>query len=37
MGKVVLPSGRGILTLRATDIPGKQSIELRSLVLTRQK
>ena len=34
MGEVQLPKGRGSLTLRATDIPGKGVIEVRAVVLT---
>lgn len=34
-GTVRLPAGRGALTLRALDIPGREVMHLRSLVLTR--
>lgn len=34
MGDVTLPKGRGTLTLRATDIPGRQVIDVRAVVLT---
>lgn len=34
MGEIALPQGRGTLTLRATEIPGKQAVEVRSIVLT---
>jgi arylsulfatase A-like enzyme len=34
LGVLELKRGRGILTLRATDIPGKQVIDVRALVLT---
>ena len=34
VGELVLPKGRGPLTLRATDIPGKGVIEVRAVVLT---
>jgi hypothetical protein len=34
VGKIELGQGRGKLTLRALDIPGKQVMELRYVVLT---
>jgi arylsulfatase A-like enzyme len=34
LGVVELPRGRGELTLRATDIPGKRVIEVRAVTLT---
>ena len=34
LGEIMLLRGRGLLTLRATEIPGKQAIEVRSTVLT---
>ncbi|MEM8680830.1 MAG: N-acetylgalactosamine 6-sulfate sulfatase, partial [Planctomycetota bacterium] len=37
LGTIHLPAGRGPLTLRATEIPGAQAIDLRSLVLTRRE
>ena len=37
LGVVELPRGRGELTLRATDIPGKGVIDVRAAVLTLQK
>ncbi len=36
LGVIDLKRGRGVLTLQATDIPGKQVIEVRSVVLTLQ-
>jgi hypothetical protein len=36
MGALDLPAGRGTLTLRALKIPGKQVMEVRYVVLTRQ-
>lgn len=35
LGELTLSKGRGTLTLTAPDIPGKQAIEVRGLVLTR--
>ena len=35
-GKIQLPEGRGKLTLQATDIPGKQAMEVHSITLRRQ-
>ena len=37
LGTVELPKGRGLLTLRALKVPGKQVMDLRSLMLTLQK
>jgi hypothetical protein len=37
LGVVELDRGRGELTLRATDIPGKRVIEVRALALTLLK
>lgn len=34
LGEVNFPRGRGLLTLRATEIPGKQVAEVRMLTLT---
>lgn len=34
LGAVTLPRGRGPLTLRATDIPGKQVMDVRAVTLT---
>ena len=34
LGTVALSQGRGLLTLRALSVPGKQVMDLRSLVLT---
>ena len=34
LGEVELPRGRGHLTLRATDIPGKQVMEVRGVAVT---
>jgi hypothetical protein len=36
-GTMTLEKGRGILTLRALEIPGKQVMDVRSIVLTLQK
>ncbi|WP_203329077.1 arylsulfatase [Candidatus Laterigemmans baculatus] len=36
LGQVELPAGRGALTLRATEIPGDEVIDVRRLVLTLQ-
>jgi arylsulfatase A-like enzyme len=36
LGEFDLPSGRGQLTLRALDIPGKQVMDVRYVVLTRK-
>jgi len=35
LGRITLPRGRGPMTLRATDIPGRQALEFRSLILRR--
>ena len=35
LGRIQLPSGPGTLTLKALDIPGKQAMEFRLLMLTR--
>lgn len=35
LGTVTLTKGRGPLTLRATDIPGKQVMDVRAVTLTR--
>ena len=35
MGIIELPKGRGDLELRATDIPGKQVLEFRLMMLRR--
>lgn len=37
MGTLELPAGRGLLTLRATKVPGKQVMDLRSVVVTLEK
>ncbi len=37
LGEVRLSRGRGELSLQATDIPGKQAIEVRGVVLTLMK
>lgn len=37
LGVIELPSGRGSLALRALKIPGKQVMDVRSVVLTLQK
>jgi arylsulfatase A-like enzyme len=37
LGVITLPRGRGPLTLRATDIPGKQVMDLRAVMLTLVK
>jgi hypothetical protein len=37
LGAIDLPRGRGELALRAPDIPGKQAIEVRAVVLTLTK
>jgi arylsulfatase A-like enzyme len=36
LGIVELPTGRGLLTLRATSIPGAQVMDVRSILLTLQ-
>ena len=35
LGALSMPSERGTLTLRATDIPGSEAVDVRYLVLTR--
>ncbi|MEZ7968656.1 MAG: arylsulfatase [Rubritalea sp.] len=35
LGVLEMPSGRGVLTLRATDIPGNEAVDVRYVVLTR--
>jgi hypothetical protein len=35
LGTIHLERGRGILSLQATEIPGKQVMEFRLLMLTR--
>jgi arylsulfatase A-like enzyme len=35
LGVIELPRGRGLLMLRALEVPGKQVMDVRSLVLTR--
>ncbi len=35
LGVIPLKKGRGLLTLRATDIPGRQVMDVRELRLTR--
>ena len=35
LGAVTLAKGRGPLTLRATEIPGKQVMDVRGVTLTR--
>jgi arylsulfatase A-like enzyme len=35
LGILKMPSGRGVLTLRATDIPGDEAVDVRYVVLTR--
>jgi hypothetical protein len=37
LGTIDLKSGRGLLSLRATKIPGKQVMEVRSVLLTLRK
>jgi hypothetical protein len=37
LGIVELPAGRGLLSLRALKIPGKQVMDVRSVVLTLQR
>jgi hypothetical protein len=37
LGTVTLPRGRGPLTLQATDIPGKQVMDVRAVTLTLVK
>ena len=37
LGIVRLEKGRGELTLRALDVPGKQVMDVRAVVLTLQK
>jgi hypothetical protein len=37
LGTLELKRGRGLLTLRATDVPGKRAIEVRAVVLTLRK
>ncbi|HVK13679.1 MAG TPA: hypothetical protein VM597_33340, partial [Gemmataceae bacterium] len=34
LGTIDLPRGRGLLTLKAPEIPGKEAIDVRSLLLT---
>jgi len=34
LGTVELPKGRGLLTLRALQIPGKRVMDLRGLTIT---
>ena len=34
LGTIRLPAGRGPLTLRATDLPGKSVMDLRAVTLT---
>ena len=34
LGTVTLERGRGMLTLRAVEIPGKKAIDVRSVMLT---
>ena len=35
LGTLNLPAERGMLTLRATDIPGSEAVDVRYIVLTR--
>ena len=35
LGVLSMPSERGTLTLRATDIPGSEAVDVRYIVLTR--
>ena len=35
LGVLELPAGRGQLTLRALEVPGKQVMEVRYVTLTR--
>jgi hypothetical protein len=35
MGEIVLQKGKGELTLRALEIPGKEALEFRLLMLRR--
>jgi hypothetical protein len=37
LGTVKLEAGRGVLTLKATDIPGQSVMDLRQLNLTLKK
>jgi hypothetical protein len=37
LGKLKTPQGAGTLTLRATEIPGREAIDLRAVVLTLVK
>jgi hypothetical protein len=37
LGVIALDRGRGLLTLRAVQVPGKQVMDVRSVVLTRQE
>ena len=37
LGTMRLQKGRGLLTLRATDIPGKSVMDLRLVTLTLRK
>ena len=36
LGTIRLDKGRGPLTIRAVEIPGRQAIEISALVLTRR-
>lgn len=35
LGVLKMPSGKGVLTLRATEIPGDEAVDVRYVVLTR--
>jgi len=35
MGRMTLPSGPGVLTLQATDVPGSRVMDFRLLMLRR--
>jgi hypothetical protein len=37
LGSMKLPAGRGLLTLKALDIPGKTVAEVRRVTLTLKK
>ena len=35
LGKIELPAGEGVLTLKATEIPGEEVMDFRLLMLKR--
>jgi hypothetical protein len=37
LGTIHLEPGRGLLTLRATEIPGKSVMDMRAIILTLKK